>query len=271
MKKENTGRIFWLCLVVLLGLAGIAVWRNACEAPQELLLDAATSLRNGTVTEAARTLNRVMFGHGPSPQAHTVRYIRSFLRDGHGDATSDLALTEDEAKRLAELFASYEQTGVGHGLEDFAYSMARITDMRLKARQEMMEQARELAKELDMSAEESEKWLEAAEAADVSMSRLAALLITINERRYEARTSIKAAEQFDLLGIPRKEGGVLDLSGVGSSAFPLMVMNAARSSQEKQEVFAGMFGPRSINLLKAAEKFPQGRGHAETQRANKDH
>ena len=270
MNKENKGRMLWLCLLLFLGLAAVVVWRNASEDPQKLLLDAATSLRNGSVNQAARSLNQVMFQHPSSPQAHTVRYIRSFLRDGRGDATSDLALTEAEGKRLAELFASYEQTGVGRGLEEFAYAMAKITDMRLKARQEMLEQARELAKELDISTEETERWLEAAEAADISMSRLAALLITINERRYEARTSIKAAEQFDLLGIPRKEGGVLDLSGVNSSAFPLMVMNAARSSQEKQEIFADMFGPSAINLLKAAEKFPEGRMPIQTQRTNKD-
>lgn len=270
--KKKRSRILGLCLLVFLGLvvSGTILWRSGSEDPQKLLLDAATSLRNGSLVQAARTLNRVISERPSSPQAHTVGYIRSFLRDGHGDPTSDVPLTEDEAKRLAELFASYEKTGAGRGLGDFASSMARIADMRMKARQEMLEQARELAKQLDMSAEESEKWLEAAEAANVSMSRLANLLMTINEKRYEARTGIKAAGQFDLLGIPRREGGVLDLSGVNSSAFPLMVMNAALSTEEKQEVFADMFGAQAINLLKAAEKFPGGQAPVEMQKTHRE-
>jgi hypothetical protein len=270
MKKENRGRILWPCLLLLLGLTGMILWRTGSEDPQKLLLDAATSLRNGSLIQAARALNKVMLDHPSSPQAHTVGYIRSFLRDGHADAAGDLALTERDTKRLAELFALYEKTGAGRGLEGFAYSMTRITDMRLKASEELLEQATEWAKELDMSVEEGEKWLEAAEAANVSMSRLAVLLIAINERRHEARTGIKAAEQFDLLGIPRKEGGVLDLSGVNSSAFPFMVMKAARSSQEKQEIFADMFGSRAINLLNAAEKFPGGKAPVEIQSARRD-
>src|SRR5580693_1124045 len=79
--NEERRQLLMLCLgfASLLALVMILSCSGSSD-PQQLSLEAASSLRNGNLTQAAQILNRIISEHPASPQAKTVRYLYSFLR-----------------------------------------------------------------------------------------------------------------------------------------------------------------------------------------------
>ena len=104
--------------------------------PADLMSQAESALRAGQFGKGAELLNQIVSGYPSSPQAQTVRDLRTVLRDKQ--PTQDGPLTESEAQRLRSLMDALANIKKGyhtatpekqHALETiFGAEMFRDTD-----------------------------------------------------------------------------------------------------------------------------------------------
>jgi hypothetical protein len=110
-----------------------------------------------------------------------------------------------------------------------------------------------IAEELDMATEATQKWIKAAALADVPWTILQNTLTKIIQLRREALTDPATKSKFDLLGIPRDAVR----GGMGNSEFAKMVIEAGRQNDTTRQLLTDIVGIRGAKSMQAAKYFDE--------------
>jgi hypothetical protein len=111
---------------------------------------------------------------------------------------------------------------------------------------------KDMAEQLDMSAEATQKWAKAADDVGQSMQGVYSVISAIQSKRQEALRDPGAADYFSALDINRQEVLNDDVSTLVKR-----VLQAGGESDEKRKVVEQIVGRRGLRMIPAASKVDQ--------------